>query len=263
MLKGKFNNINSFGDFINALIALAIGIAGIFTVGAIMWDGVTYWRASGEGNTSKMTAVKGRIWKRMLGLLLVLSIYTVLRTINPDLLNLTPNINFAALSPDEKGDGSQSNSIPSDQSANIGTTNPKACPAGLTKVQQFIVCKSIETKLAALLNAATTDGITLGGGGFRTYDQQVALRKSNCGTDDYSIFKKPANDCTPPTAPPGTSRHESGLAFDFTCNGHGTINLTTNASGSQVCFDWLKANAGTYGLRNYPAENWHWSVDGH
>ena len=97
MLKGKFNNINSFGDFINALIALAIGIAGIFTVGAIMWDGVTYWRASGEGNTSKMTAVKGRIWKRMLGLLLVLSIYTFLRTINPDLLNLTPRFNSIAL----------------------------------------------------------------------------------------------------------------------------------------------------------------------
>jgi hypothetical protein len=93
VLKGKFDNLNSLGDFINAIIALIIGIAGVITVGLIMWDGFTYWQAGKGGDTAAVGAVKGRIWKRLLGLLLLFTIYTILRTINPDLLNLTPRIN--------------------------------------------------------------------------------------------------------------------------------------------------------------------------
>jgi len=97
VLKGKFDNINSLGDFINAIIALAIGIAGVITVGMVMIDGFTYWRAGKEGNEVALGVVKGRIWKRLLGLLLLFTIYTILRTINPDLLNLTPRINVVEL----------------------------------------------------------------------------------------------------------------------------------------------------------------------
>ncbi len=89
-------NSNSIGDFINAIIALAIGVAGIITVGMIMFDGFAYWRAEKEGNVSGLGKVKGTIWKRLLGLLLLFTIYTILRTINPDLLNLTPRINSVA-----------------------------------------------------------------------------------------------------------------------------------------------------------------------
>ena len=209
-----------------------------------------------------MGEVKGRIWKRMLGLILILTIYTILRTINPDLLRIVPEINYAALSHDEAGDGAETDSISSDQSA-APTGKSKACPAGFTKVQIFTVCKTIEKNIKNLLNAATSTGITLGGGGFRTYDSQVALRKKNCGgSDNYSVFEKPANQCSPQTAIPGTSRHESGLAFDFTCNGQGSINLSQRPA-TKVCFDWLKANASKYGLKNYYKENWHWSIDGH
>ena len=262
ILKTKTIDTSSLGSFINSIIAFIIGIAGIITVIMIMYDGFSYWSAGNTGGTSKMGEVKGRIWKRMLGLILILTIYTILRTINPDLLNLVPQINYAALSPDEGGDGSETDSIPSDQSA-APTTPSKACPAGFTKVQVFTVCKTIEKNIQKLLTAATSSGITLAGGGFRTYDSQVSLRKKNCGSDNDSIYHKPANQCSPPTAIPGTSRHESGLAFDFTCNGHGAINMQTNAGNSKPCFDWLKANASKYGLKNYYKENWHWSIDGH
>ncbi len=97
VLKGRFDDIDSIGGFLNALIALAIGFAGIIAVGMIMWDGFTYWKAGKEGNENDIGKVKGRIWKRLLGLILLLTIYTLLRTINPDLLNLTPRINLATL----------------------------------------------------------------------------------------------------------------------------------------------------------------------
>ena len=66
----------------------------------------------------------------------------------------------------------------------------------------------------------------------------------------------PASQCTPPTAIPGTSAHEQGLAIDFTCNGGGTVRR------GDPCWNWLAVHAGDYGLINLPSEAWHWSTDG-
>jgi LAS superfamily LD-carboxypeptidase LdcB len=50
--------------------------------------------------------------------------------------------------------------------------------------------------------------------------------------------------------------HERGLAIDFTHNG------SIISSRSSPAFQWLRANAGRYGLHNMPAEPWHWSTNG-
>ena len=57
--------------------------------------------------------------------------------------------------------------------------------------------------------------------------------------------------CSPPTARPGQSMHEVGLAIDF-----------SNCGSGSTCFRWLRANAGGYGFINLPSEPWHWSVNG-
>lgn len=49
---------------------------------------------------------------------------------------------------------------------------------------------------------------------YRPADEQIYLRKQNCGTSQYDIYKKPAMQCRPPTAIPGTSQHERGKAID-------------------------------------------------
>lgn len=49
----------------------------------------------------------------------------------------------------------------------------------------------------------------------RTASEQITLRKANCGKSDYDIYEKPSMECTPPTAKPGESQHERGLAVDF------------------------------------------------
>ena len=51
--------------------------------------------------------------------------------------------------------------------------------------------------------------------GLRTKDQQIALRRAHCGTSEYDIWEKPASSCSPATARPGTSRHETGNAADL------------------------------------------------
>jgi hypothetical protein len=258
----KITSADSLGAFLNALIAIAIGVAGVACVLLIMYDGFTYWTAGKAGNESKMGDVKGRVWKRLLGLLVLLTIYTLLRTINPDLLNLTPRINLALLDQEEQGDGGLEPESFSDEGADLSTIKPGACTEGLEKVYGFIACKTIAPKLKSLIDAAKADNIILTGGGFRTLEHQISLRKKNCGGDEYfNIYKKRASACTPPTAIPGTSRHEQGLAFDFACNGKGIINVSKRKE-TEICFNWLKVHAGKYGLKNLPSENWHWSIDG-
>lgn len=127
----------------------------------------------------------------------------------------------------------------------------------LTNVRGFHVHSSIASQLDALLAAAEADGILLGGGGHRSNQAQIALRIAHCGGDDpYSVFEKPSGECSPPTARPGTSMHELGLAIDFTYRGR------TIESHSSPAFQWLAENAVTYGFYNLPSEPWHWSVNG-
>ena len=126
----------------------------------------------------------------------------------------------------------------------------------IVSVRGIRVHKSIADQLARMLGAADSAGISLSGGGYRDPAGQIAVRRSNCGTSNYAVYQMPASQCSPPTARPGQSMHERGLAIDFTYNGR-VIN-----SRSSPAFQWLRANAAGYGFYNLPSEPWHWSVNG-
>ena len=115
---------------------------------------------------------------------------------------------------------------------------------------------TIADQLRALLAAAQADGITLGGYGYRSVASQVALRRQNCGTSDYAVYDMAPDQCSPPTARPGSSMHEKGLAIDFTYDGSF---IDTHSSPGYL---WLAANAARFGFANLPSEPWHWSTTG-
>lgn len=123
----------------------------------------------------------------------------------------------------------------------------------ICNVQGINVNVSIASQLNKLINDSKTAGLSLSGGGYRSFDEQIQARRDN-GCPD--IFNSPSGDCSTPTAIPGTSNHEKGLAIDFSNNG----NLIRSRSDS--AFVWLQQNAGNYGLQNLPSEPWHWSHDG-
>jgi len=127
--------------------------------------------------------------------------------------------------------------------------------SGIVSVGGIQVAASLAPGLQALLNAAAAAGFNLTGGGYRDPAAQIAVRRNNCGSSDYAIYQAPASSCHPPTAPPGTSMHERGLAIDFAVNGH-------TVGRGDAAFAWLKANAASFGLYNLPAEPWHWSTNG-
>ncbi|HNO45739.1 MAG TPA: M15 family metallopeptidase [Microthrixaceae bacterium] len=145
------------------------------------------------------------------------------------------------------------------------TTVPPTAPSGgtglvtwsdVTKAGGIWVNKSIAGQVSGLVAAAKAAGINLSGGGYRDPAEQITLRRAHCGTSDYAIYWMPASQCHPPTAQPGRSMHERGLALDLMSNGR----LIT--SRSDPAFVWLAANAGRFGFRNLPSEPWHWSTNG-
>ncbi len=133
---------------------------------------------------------------------------------------------------------------------------PEVTPDDVTTVYGIQVHKSISGKVTALIEAARADGVDLGGWGYRSNIRQIELRREHCGTSEYDIWDKPASLCRPPTARPGKSMHERGLAIDFTYNG-GSITTHSNPG-----FQWLANNAGRWGFVNLPSEPWHWSTNG-
>jgi hypothetical protein len=93
------------------------------------------------------------------------------------------------------------------------------------------------TAIAQLL-AASGGRVTLTSGR-RTYAEQAALRVTNGCPDVYS---SPASSCRVPTARPGESQHERGLAADL---------------GGDLA--WVRSVAGQYGIHApVRGEPWHW-----
>lgn len=107
----------------------------------------------------------------------------------------------------------------------------------------------IANQVASLIEHSRRDGVNLTGSGFRSYQRQIELRSINGCPDTFTAS---ASSCRVPTARPGSSKHEVGLAIDF-------ANCSVR---STACHQWLARNAALYGLKNLPSEAWHWSTTG-
>ncbi|MCU7726449.1 M15 family metallopeptidase [Actinoplanes sp. KI2] len=122
-----------------------------------------------------------------------------------------------------------------------------------TQVHGITVNRTVAYAFKHMIDDAAKDGVALSGGGFRTRDQQIKLRVTN-GCPD--IWTAPASSCKVPTAIPGRSLHEIGLAVDMT---YGGKTIPNHASPG---YKWLAAHAARYGYQNLPSEPWHWSITG-
>ena len=136
------------------------------------------------------------------------------------------------------------------------SVDPSDTGLPLVWVRGFEVHTQIADGVEGLVAAMEAEGFNLAGWGYRTAQEQINLRRSHCGTSEWAIWSKPSSTCRPPTARPGRSNHERGLAIDLTNNGR----LIT--SRNSTVFQALQRLAPGFGLKNLPSEPWHWSVDG-
>lgn len=113
--------------------------------------------------------------------------------------------------------------------------------------------KGIIPQVEAMIDAAANDPknpVTLTGSGWRDTKQQEKLRADH-GCGGANVYNANCK-ASPPTAVPGRSRHEFGIAIDF----------SNCSSRSTACYKWLAANAARFGFKNLPSEPWHWSPGG-
>ncbi|KHD74192.1 D-alanyl-D-alanine carboxypeptidase [Actinoplanes utahensis] len=134
----------------------------------------------------------------------------------------------------------------------VAEVRPAFTTKDTTTVYGVTVHRSVAFAFKRMVDDARADGVELSGGGFRTKERQIELRKIN-GCPD--VWKAPSSSCRVPTAIPGRSLHEIGLAVDISSGGR-TISRQTKA------FTWLQAHARAYGYVNLPSEAWHWSITG-
>jgi D-alanyl-D-alanine carboxypeptidase len=135
----------------------------------------------------------------------------------------------------------------------VDQTRATFTTADTTKVYGITVNKIVAYPFQRMLDDAAKAGIKMSGGGFRTKGQQIALRTTN-GCPD--VWTAPASSCRVPTAIPGRSLHELGLAIDLSTGGK------TIPSHTSPAYKWLAVNAAKYGFVNLPSEPWHWSITG-
>ncbi len=109
------------------------------------------------------------------------------------------------------------------------------------------LAEPLGTLVRYAIAAARRDGRTLFlTSGRRTNAEQVALRRAHCGTTPYEIYEAPSASCSPPTARPGESKHETGQAADM--------------AGDT---DWMARLLSQYGVtRPVGGEEWHFEFRG-
>lgn len=105
----------------------------------------------------------------------------------------------------------------------------------------------LRSAVFGLVREAAQRGVTITAvSTLRTVDEQIALRKAHCGTSTYAIYEMPASQCTPDTAPPGSSQHELGLAVDFDTDDPAALAM-------------IRQLAPRYRLvATVPSEDWHY-----
>jgi LAS superfamily LD-carboxypeptidase LdcB len=135
------------------------------------------------------------------------------------------------------------------EAARRAALRPKpANAADVVEAEGFWVHKDVQDNVARMIRDAREDGVRLSGYGYRSSQRTAELRVIN-GCPD--VYNAPPSRCRIPTARPGQSMHERGLAIDFQSCWRGSD-----------CYVWLTNNAGKYGYHNLPSESWHWSTNG-
>lgn len=242
---------NTIGEYVNKIFIVAIGLCGFLAFLMLVIAGVQYMV---KDTPFAKGSAKGQISNAIFGLLIALSAYALLNTLDPRLLGKEGlNVKAVSLSIDEEQETDPWTGYSS-------SGNLSLCKEGFTDVstygtpEKINVCKTIAVDLKKLIDKAKKENIILSGSGTRDSSQQRLLRIKNGCPDDST----PSKECHPPTARPGFSMHESGLAIDFNCNGK-----TMKATGGKNsdCYVWLSKNAGSL-FKNLKSEPWHWSTTG-
>jgi hypothetical protein len=176
-------------QYIRTIVRIAIGVIGVLAVVMIVVAGVQYM---GSDMITEKESARSRLMGAVLGLILALSSVLLLRTINPQLTNLSIGDERFKESVDGKGEVINlpeeliTHYEEEDSNLENSTVNASgissACPGGIIKIDTvnqsgLLACKDIAENFKNMVAAAKKEGIILTAYGGRTMESQIALRK--------------------------------------------------------------------------------------
>ncbi|MEI8130331.1 MAG: hypothetical protein WCG55_02385 [bacterium] len=129
---GKLNVSTGVGDYLKGMIKLIMGLIMVFAVFMVVVGGIEYMSSVQVGEKE---GAKTRIIGALGGVVLALSSYLILNTINPNLVNITVSAPQAEIDLGEEGLESDDSglSVPGDSPSNMTVTLPTGSAQDLAK----------------------------------------------------------------------------------------------------------------------------------
>ncbi|MFH0853892.1 MAG: pilin [bacterium] len=194
----KANRQNWLGQYILAWFNYLVGAIGIIAVMMISWGGIK-WITSG-GNSSQVEDAKGKIKNAVMGIVLLLCTYTIFKTINPRLLNLSlpeidrvapieyccrnkTNTSILKIKYDEECDDTTETTLILDDCKKSGEAMKAGCPSGTTGTYIYKNNQGIPIRMKVSDQAATSLGIM----GCKELNKELAEVKQVFVTGGWSI----------------------------------------------------------------------------
>ena len=163
---------------------------------------------------------------------------------------LKPNTDYSGV---PCGEGSEDAGV-YDVQINAAMSKIRICTVTVSGSKVKIASIAVKNLKAMMEAAAAAGHVLTAQSDFRSSAEQARLRNQNCGG---------GNSCRVPTAKPGSSQHERGLAVDWGTGGKTFCFGSANCpAGSNPAWDWMMANASKYGFYKLKTEAWHFSTSG-
>ncbi len=195
------NNTQTIAEYIKQIYQYAIGVVAIIAVVVMMIGGVL-WMTAG-GNTTQVSTAKSYISGSLLGLLLILFSFVILKTVNPDLVNFkvtsiqTPTTSSSDSSSNNNGAGcccQVSADKQSFSSCTFGQQTSCDTTSDTTFFQAGKDCTQVEG-CPQYIAGCCYKNTGMGGNGNYIYSCTDVATKANCDTTDSYTFYAEGKQC--------------------------------------------------------------------
>ena len=238
----------TLGKYINIIVNIVIGVAGLLAVVMIIFGGVQYMTTDAIAGKSE---AKGTITNAIIGLLIALGSFVILNTINPQLLKIDPDVQSVSLQ--VQSDAALWLETESDDISNYGLVGTFETPTTSPGVDDFV--QSLENnssvKLARIV--VNTPGVGAGTKGTATFiatngekvTVDVGLGKNGVvqnadaeqGDGKTPIIKTTINSDIRPPGGPQKNTPATSTTLDTTVNMgamYAMMNITVNTAKGRV-----------------------------
>ncbi|OGL66888.1 hypothetical protein A2856_00050 [Candidatus Uhrbacteria bacterium RIFCSPHIGHO2_01_FULL_63_20] len=228
--QGDFLEVNFLADYITAVYRMLLGVSLTVAIVMIMVGGVQYVIGAGTG---EVKAAKERIKNAVIGFVLMLSVYVILFTVNPQ-LTLLPSLRIEMMEPvefvseDDVVSGTVAVDFKKPSGGNIRGRGASQVPSGLTASIEA-VAKKLDTQGYGISIASS----------FRSVEKQVALIKQNCQNPPGSSTCNPKpgrpQTCILKGMDPANCPHTTGHALDIWATKETSDGIPVQCVSQETC----------------------------